>query len=236
MWPGLSKPRQPVDSGSVCLPFSVANSGLSLAPDLCISPQQLTLDPVVPSSNSPSLASDPPPQASRATSQASFGSSSPPELSKSPPATTASHSHARASPSRPRPLTCHHCHNHHADVAALVDHIMRSHWSGRGHLFCGRDGCKHHATKRSLERHLHDSKHHLGALYVCRCGQDDRKDKHRAHLRVCAHPGGLPYVCMCGKEVDSTSPGGLELHQAHFEACGKGKRGRPRRNPAATTT
>jgi len=113
---------------------------------------------------------------------------------------------------------------------------MLSHCSGTRRFFCGRRGCKDQRDKRSLERHLHDSEPHLGALYTCRCGQRERKDKHRRHIQVCTHPGGPPYVCMCGKQVDSTSPDELWIHQAHFEACGKRKKGRPRKDWRAAIT
>lgn len=226
---------EPWPSNGLVQAPAAADSDFSFIPGQgCISPQQLMLVPVIEPYYS--LATTTSPNPTEAAS--SFDFNSPLELSQSPPTTVASHSPAsniqtppRASPSSGLPpLACDHCHIPATDVALLVKHIKVDHPSASGRLFCGNQRCKDVKDERSLERHLRD--HHLGLPYICRCGRKDRKDKHRKHLRQCTHPARSAYVCMCGNEVDSSSPDSRQAHEAHFESCGKRKRGRRRKEHA----
>jgi len=227
-------------------PDTVANSALGFTPQLdWISPEPFVLDFVTQSSQSPadsahlaappSLGSNPPVEASQTASPdpseaASFNFNWPLEQSQSPPTTAVSDSPAtNISGSRhpsPSGLTCLHCHITAPDVRALASHIAVNH-SSPGRYFCGRTGCSEHTLERSLERHLRASPHHLGALYVCRCGLKQRKDKHQPHLQRCSNKGTSPYICICGNQVDSRSSSGLQTHQHHIKDCGKQRRGRP---------
>ncbi|CVK94346.1 uncharacterized protein FMAN_03486 [Fusarium mangiferae] len=122
-------------------------------------------------------------------------------------------------------LTCDFCGQAFEDVDSLCFHIISSH-AASSPLHCGRKGCnKTFKGGRSLKRHL--TEFHLGSVYVCRCGrQDRRKDKHCKHIESnsCIGPG--LYGCPCGHTFDQ-----LKLHRHHINRCGRKRRGRPRKLP-----
>jgi len=201
-------------------------------------------------SPSPFLSSATVPQLSSATFVPSGKSSTEdplpiPEASTIPSSTSASSHHDRAqseislrtrkqgSPSARLDLkACELCQKQFDGSEQLVNHLNNKHQDIPN--FCGRVACqkKGRWNRRELIRHLETTKVHQGSatrVFRCRCTSTfPRKEKFRDHLKKFTCEGDQPLVCWCGTVTfDYRMGSDFRGFKAHFEACGRRKKGRP---------
>lgn len=168
-----------------------------------------------------------------------------PEASTIPSSTSASPRHDRAQseislranrqapPSaRLDPKACELCEKQFDGSEQLVNHLNNKHQDLPN--FCGRMACqkKGRWNRRELIRHLDTVKVHQGSatrVFRCRCGSPfARKEKFRDHLKKFTCKGNQPLVCWCGTvTLDYRMGSDFQGFEAHFEACGRRKKGRP---------
>lgn len=113
----------------------------------------------------------------------------------------------------------------------LVNHLNNKHRDIPN--FCGQFSCKRKGrwNRRELIRHLNTTKAHQGSatpVFRCRCKSTfTRKEKFRDHFKKLTCEGDEPVVCRCGIfTFDCRNWSDVKGFNAHFEECGRGKRGR----------
>jgi len=123
---------------------------------------------------------------------------------------------------------CELCQELFSDSEQLVVHLTDIHPDMPN--TCGRPLCRKPKDKRTLLRHLQTSKDHRNSdtpVFRCRCGITySRKDKFRNHFVRFACSGNHPLACPCGMLMADNR---IQEFHTHFEACGRGAKGRPRK-------
>ncbi|KAI0476624.1 hypothetical protein GGR56DRAFT_484365 [Xylariaceae sp. FL0804] len=127
--------------------------------------------------------------------------------------------------------TCDICHELAAGVDELIAHLTSRHPETTSDhtkpFFCGRSGCKRIRSRREFIRHLTKTDAHSRAHWRCCCGRHfSRKENFQQHFvkRACKSTPTFKYVCSCTYEDDD-----IRTFRAHFEPCGRGRRGRPKK-------
>ncbi|KAI0521192.1 hypothetical protein F5B22DRAFT_565698 [Xylaria bambusicola] len=133
---------------------------------------------------------------------------------------------------------CEICWEHQSSTKELVDHLVSRHSSitqRAGSYHCGRSTCR--KTVKSLkdfERHLISMHDDCNAPWHCRCGYTSRrKDRFRKHLdeNKCREASPYTYACSCGSfAIDSRHDAASAIFKAHFDPCGRRRRGRPKKS------
>ncbi|KAI1367977.1 hypothetical protein F5Y08DRAFT_297443 [Xylaria arbuscula] len=132
---------------------------------------------------------------------------------------------------------CEICQDSPSNVKRLVDHLVSKHPNiaqKAGSYHCGRSTCpKVVKSLKDFERHLISKHIECQAPWRCHCGYATRrKDHFRNHLgqNRCQAIPPYRYMCACGNfEVDSRQNGAPAIFKTHFNPCGRGRRGRPRK-------
>jgi len=188
------------------------------------------LSPATFDSSDESFTEEPLPTSGTSTIPSSTGDSSHPDRAQSE---ISSRTRKQGSPSARLDLkACELCQKQFDDPKQLVIHLNNMHQDMPN--YCGRIACqkKSRWNRRELIRHLGTNPVHQGSatrVFRCRCRSTfARKEKFRDHLKKFTCKGDQPLVCWCGTiTFDCRTGSDFGGFKAHFEACGRRKKGRP---------
>ncbi|KAI0195900.1 hypothetical protein F4808DRAFT_326753 [Astrocystis sublimbata] len=143
----------------------------------------------------------------------------------------------QATSSSPRSAhACSICNEPQIDVDQLIEHLTIMHPEPSSNTarryFCGRQSCPRFKSRKDFKRHLTNTASHSHATWRCCCGFEcTRKANFRKHYQemACMPETPFAYVCSCGYSIDSRTGNALAVFERHFNPCGRGARGRPRK-------